>query len=298
MIISCLLVFICGCDGDIEGQNSEVKEVRQFHDANGALVREVPYNETGQIHGIVREWYSNGDFKLERRYKNGKKDGPFKQSIGSGMIKEGNYKDNKLLGSVKTYNENGILIKEEIYDEKEMLIKTMSWYNNRQKKSEINYKDGYKTKNYVEYYENGQLKSQYDDVGEKTWYENGQQESEENNNGTWRNWYKNGQLKSERDSNKTSRTWYENGQQESEESSNGILCNWYENGYIKMASKKYNNGSEEMECNEDGTLKRMRILSDDKTEYISIYSREEIQELIKAIGVKEKDLCKINPFRQ
>ncbi|WP_297880571.1 hypothetical protein [uncultured Campylobacter sp.] len=111
------------------------------------------------------------------------------------------------------------------------------------------------------------------------------------------NWYKNGQLKSERDSNKTSRYWYENGQQESEESSNGILCNWYENGYIKMASKKHSNGSEEMECNENGTLKRMLILNDNN-EYIDIYGRQDIQELIKAIGISENDLCKINPFRQ
>ncbi|WP_298987038.1 hypothetical protein [uncultured Campylobacter sp.] len=274
MFISCLLIFVCGCDGDIEGQSSEVKEVRQFHNANGALVREVPYNEAGQIHGIAREWYSNGDFKLEMRYKNGKKDGPFKQSIGSGMIKEGNYKDNKLLGSVKTNNENGILIKEEIYDEKGILLKITSWYDNGQKKSETDYEDGYKTKNYVEYYENGQLKSQYDDVGEKTWYENGQQESEENNDGTWRNWYKNGQLKSERDSNKTSRYWYEN-------------------GYIRRVSKTNNDGKEEfMECNENGILTSIKLLSDDKTEYISLYNRRDIQELIKEAGINENDLCK------
>lgn len=50
-----------------------------------------------------------------------------------------------------------------------------------------------------------------------------------------------------------------------------------------------------MECNENGTLKRMLILNDDN-EYISIYSRQDIQELIKVIGTSENDLCKINPF--
>ncbi len=298
MIISCLLIFVCGCDGDIEGQGSGVKEVRQFHNANGALVREVPYNEAGQIHGIVREWYPNGDFKLEIRYKNGKKDGPFKENNNFfKSLTEGNFKDNKIIGSVKTHNENGVLIKENIYDDKGTLLKTISWYDNGQKKDETDYKeDGYRAKSYAEYYENGQLKSQSDSPGNrKTWYENGQQKSEENDDGTWRNWYENGQLESERDSNTTSRYWYENGQLKSEESSDGISSDWYKNGYVKRVSKKHNNGSEEMECNEDGTLKRMLILNDDN-EYISIYSRQDIQELIKVIGTSENDLCKINPF--
>lgn len=73
MIISCLLIFMCSCDSGIEGQSREVKKVEQFHDTNGALVREVPYNKAGKIHGILREWNSFGDVMLEISYKDGKK---------------------------------------------------------------------------------------------------------------------------------------------------------------------------------------------------------------------------------
>ena len=277
MIISCLLVFICGCDGDIEGQSSEVKEVRQFHNANGALVREVPYNEAGQIHGIAREWDSRGDITSEITYKNGKKDGAFKwysvflkDKSFVKTITEGNFKDNKLVGSVKTHNENGTLSEEDIYDDKGTLLKTISWYDNGQKKSEENHGGSREF-----YYENGQIRFQDDGAGNtKSWYENGEQEKEYNSDGTMRSWYESGQQKSELDSNK-------------------ILRYWYENGYIRRVSKTNNDGKEEfMECNENRILTSIKLLSDDKTEYISLYNRRDIQELIKEAGINENDLCK------
>ncbi|WP_298062359.1 hypothetical protein [uncultured Campylobacter sp.] len=277
MFISCLLIFVCGCDGDIEGQGSGVKEVRQFHDANGALVREVPYNEAGQIHGIVREWDSRGDITSEITYKNGKKDGAFKwysvflkDKSFVKTITEGNFKDNKLVGSVKTHNENGTLSEEDIYDDKGTLLKTISWYDNGQKKSEENHGGSREF-----YYENGQIRFQDDGAGNtKSWYENGEQEKEYNSDGTMRSWYESGQQKSELDSNK-------------------ILRYWYENGYIRRVSKTNNDGKEEfMECNENGILTSIKLLSDDKTEYISLYNRRDIQELIKEAGINENDLCK------
>ena len=277
MIISCLLIFVCGCDGDIEGQGSGVKEVRQFHNANGALVREVPYNEAGQIHGIVREWDSRGDITSEITYKNGKKDGAFKwysvflkDKSFVKTITEGNFKDNKLVGSVKTHNENGTLSEEDIYDDKGTLLKTISWYDNGQKKSEENHGGSREF-----YYENGQIRFQDDGAGNtKSWYENGEQEKEYNSDGTMRSWYESGQQKSELDSNK-------------------ILRYWYENGYIRRVSKTNNDGKEEfMECNENGILTSIKLLSDDKTEYISLYNRRDIQELIKEAGINENDLCK------
>jgi|GEM_PF-1628615 morn variant repeat protein len=277
MFISCLLIFVCGCDGDIEGQSSEVKEVRQFHNANGALVREVPYNEAGQIHGIAREWDSRGDITSEITYKNGKKDGAFKwysvflkDKSFVKTITEGNFKDNKLVGSVKTHNENGTLSEEDIYDDKGTLLKTISWYDNGQKKSEENHGGSREF-----YYENGQIRFQDDGAGNtKSWYENGEQEKEYNSDGTMRSWYESGQQKSELDSNK-------------------ILRYWYENGYIRRVSKTNNDGKEEfMECNENGILTSIKLLSDDKTEYISLYNRRDIQELIKEAGINENDLCK------
>lgn len=276
MIISCLLIFVCGCDGDIEGQGSGVKEVRQFHDANGALVREVPYNEAGQIHGIVREWYPNGDFKLEIRYKNGKKDGPFKENNNFfKSLTEGNFKDNKIIGSVKTHNENGVLIKENIYDDKGILLKTISWYDNGQKKDETDYEDGYRKKRYVEYYENGQLESQDDGNGNsKYWYKNGQQKDEYNKEGPFRR-----------------RAWYENGQQQLEENSDGTERSWYKNGYIQSASTISNGEKEYIECDENGMLTHIDQYDKIGKRLQSYYSQD-IQEYIKENGDDINDLCK------
>ena len=281
IIISYLMIFMCGCDGDMKGQSGDVKEVRQFHDANGALVREVPYNEVGQIHGIVREWYPNGDFKLEIRYKNGKKDGSFKENNNFfKTLTEGNFKDNKIIGSVKTYNENGTPIKENIYDDKGILLKTMSWYDNGQKKSETDYEDGYRKKRYVEYYENGQLESQDDGNGNsKYWYENGQQRDEYNKEGPFRR-----------------RAWYENGQQQLEENSDGTSRSWYKNGYIQSASTINSNGEKEyIECNEDGMLTHIDQY-DKAGKPLQSYYPHDIQKYIKENVDDINNLCKTGSF--
>lgn len=215
---------MCSCDSGIEGQSREVKKVEQFHDTNGALVREIPYNKAGKIHGILREWNSFGDVMLEISYKDGKKDGHFKENVGYGSIKEGRYKDNHFIGSIKTHNEREGLIEEEIYSDEGAPLEYTSWYDSGQKKSERAFYNDWSTKYHVEYYENGEFKYLYNNFQEKTWYENGQQKSEKNNNGTWRNWYENGQLESECDSNKISRYWYENGQLKSEKNHDGISC--------------------------------------------------------------------------
>ena len=60
------------------------------------------------------------------------------------------------------------------------LVFEVEWYENGQKKSEVNYNDGKR------------------DGLETAWYENGQKKSESNwRDGLWIKWYENGQKKSE-----------------------------------------------------------------------------------------------------
>ena len=62
-----VFVFIVGCN-DFQGQPKGVVKVKQFHYSNGGLKKEIPYNSSGQIHGIVREWLDDGRLFVEVEY--------------------------------------------------------------------------------------------------------------------------------------------------------------------------------------------------------------------------------------
>ncbi len=110
------------------------------------------------------------------------------------------------------------------------------------------------------WYENGQLESERTCKNRKLdgpwrwWYESGQLESKENyknGDGIWKGWYETGQLKYERTYKNGEldgpwRWWYESGQLGSEEpykngEPDGIWKGWYESGQLKY-ERTYKNG--------------------------------------------------------
>jgi antitoxin component YwqK of YwqJK toxin-antitoxin module len=138
------------------------------------------------------------------------------------------------------------------------------YYENGQKESEGNYKDGKEEGLHTTWYENGQKESEgnYKDGKEEglhtTWYENGQKEAEYNfkdgmRNGKLTQWEENGCKWEEgyyiNDKPDKLFGWHENGQKRCEESwkdgeMDGEWISWYENGQ-KESEGNYKDGKEE-----------------------------------------------------
>ena len=89
-------------------KNGIKTEVTKTHYGDQLIQEEPRLN--GLIHGIVKEYYKNGQLKGESHYKEGKREGVFKSFYKNGQIKiDGQYKNDKKHGLVKIYYENGQL---------------------------------------------------------------------------------------------------------------------------------------------------------------------------------------------
>ena len=174
---------------ELEGVNEEEIEEREgIIYLNGS---DTPY--TGKVFML----YAKGQKKSETNVKDGKPDGLWVRWHKNGQKKsESNYKDGVEI-SVKYWNSKGVEgVNVEELEQREGIYylvgsdtpytgKATSLYENGQKWSEANFKDG---------------KLDGLAVG---WHENGQKESEVNFkdgkfHGLWTEWHKNGQKKSER----------------------------------------------------------------------------------------------------
>lgn len=61
----------------------------------------------GQLNGICKEYFKTGELKKQYRYKEGKRNGVWKEFYDSGKIKtKGKYKDDERVGVWKTYYKN------------------------------------------------------------------------------------------------------------------------------------------------------------------------------------------------
>ncbi len=147
------------------------------NDESGQLEFERNYKD-GIRDGSYKQYFENGQLEMEGNYKDGKDNGLFKQYNENGQLKmEGNYKDGIKDGFFVGYFENGQLEFERNYKdgEKDGLYK--QYYENGQLEMEGNYKDGDKYGLYKQYYENGQLEiKQYDipyEEGYQEYYEDG-----------------------------------------------------------------------------------------------------------------------------
>ena len=141
---------------------------------NGQLVKEGSWKD-GDKDGLFKNYYTNGNLQMEKLYQNGK-------------IKYSKY-----------YYENGNLLSEEKIELSKTYYK--SYYKNGNLQDETTRQDGI-IKHHKYYYENGNLqsemvhKSEKDDGFSKTYYENGNLKSEDKE-GLFKTYYENGNLKSE-----------------------------------------------------------------------------------------------------
>jgi antitoxin component YwqK of YwqJK toxin-antitoxin module len=152
-------------------------------------------------------------------------------------------------GPVFSLDEKGLNKRESILEDGKMIsyrefkwfvrfYRVYSWFENGQRKEELNYKNGKKDGVNTQWYENGKKKS------EGTW-KDGKED------GLVTNWYENGQKSveftfkdGERDGLVTN--WYENGQKSVEFTlkdgeRDGLVTNWSENGQ-KSGERTYKNG--------------------------------------------------------
>jgi antitoxin component YwqK of YwqJK toxin-antitoxin module len=64
--------------------------------------------ENGKEHGECKQWYPNGQMKLEKTYKEGKLNGPCKEWYDTGVLKwKANYTDDQQDGDYESWFENG-----------------------------------------------------------------------------------------------------------------------------------------------------------------------------------------------
>ena len=88
--------------------NFEVKSFKEY--INDILVREERYNDKGQLHGIFRRWYLNGQLAKQHTYKNDVRNGTFSYWYENGQVRDvKKYKDGKLHGTCCKWHENGQL---------------------------------------------------------------------------------------------------------------------------------------------------------------------------------------------
>lgn len=173
--------------------------------------------------GIVKEFYDNGQLKLEETYKNGKPNGVRKKydEVGrlwaeetyvngklNGIVRVYNYfkdkvfeeeayfENDKLNGTRKTYYPNGRISVEENYSNARFEGPRKSYYENGQTATEEFYKNGKLDGMRIHYYDNGSLWSEERYIAgllegvKKDYYTSGQLRFEE--------FYKNGKLEGKR----------------------------------------------------------------------------------------------------
>ena len=135
---------------------------KNYYD-DGILKSEFEKNDNGQLDGIYREYYENGQLKLECTYKNGQLEGIAKEYYKNNQLScEYNFRDGKLDGLCKEYYESG-KIKEEYYCKDGKFDGTFKkYYTNGKEKSEYNYKNGKLNGMAKEYRINGDVEVEYD----------------------------------------------------------------------------------------------------------------------------------------
>ena len=135
---------------------------KNYYD-DGILKSEFEKNDNGQLDGIYREYYENGQLKLECTYKNGQLEGIAKEYYKNDQLScEYNFRDGKLDGLCKEYYESG-KIKEEYYCKNGEFEGTYKkYYTNGKEKSEYNYKNGKLEGTAKEYRINGDVEVEYD----------------------------------------------------------------------------------------------------------------------------------------
>ena len=124
--------------------------------------------ETGKPDGSYKEFYENGNLKVEGNFKEGKQHGSYKKYYSNGEIHiKGSYKDGKLDGVRKTYYENGELEEKEKYKMGKRDGSYKKYDKEGQLRIEASFVNDNLTDDYTEYYSNGKKRfvTSYNDSG-------------------------------------------------------------------------------------------------------------------------------------
>ena len=117
----------------VEG-SEESKSIKQ--DSNWVLY----YYKGELLNGDILSYYENGKLRSEGNYKEGKKEGVWKEWYENGQLDEIiNYKDGKRDGLRKVWYENGELEHKGNYDEGKKEGVWKYWYENGHLRKEQNY---------------------------------------------------------------------------------------------------------------------------------------------------------------
>ena len=109
--------------------------------------------------GILKEYYDNGNIKIEYNYKNGKKNGVQKKwYLNNQLSIKYNYSNGKLDGLQKKWYENGKVKSESNYNNDILNGISRYWFSNGQLKYIKLYKDGLLVDTLESYDENGNLR--------------------------------------------------------------------------------------------------------------------------------------------
>ena len=91
-------------------------KTREDYYEDGNLKSIYPYNESGLLDGLVKQYYADGKIKVEAEYKNNVREGIYKNYYENGnLMLLFNYKDGKTDGICKRYYRSGSLMLEQNY---------------------------------------------------------------------------------------------------------------------------------------------------------------------------------------
>lgn len=114
---------------------------------------------TGKPDGSYKEFYENGNLKVEGNFKEGKQHGSYKKYYSNGEIHiKGSYKDGELDGVRKTYYKNGELEKKEKYKAGKLHGSFKSYYENGELNVKTSYTNDTLDGDYEKYDDKGQLR--------------------------------------------------------------------------------------------------------------------------------------------
>jgi antitoxin component YwqK of YwqJK toxin-antitoxin module len=134
---------------------SGCKEIKKEYYPNGNVRIELEL-ENEVADGYFREYYNDGQLKIEGRYKNGLKEGIHSWYYSNGGLKQENeLKDGVLHGFHKEYYNNGVLKKNGVFVNGIQDEEVTTYYPSGKLETKEFYKNGKSNRVFEEFYENG-----------------------------------------------------------------------------------------------------------------------------------------------
>lgn len=168
------------------------------------------YSFNGMKEGVWTEYHTTSYPASTTTYLHGKKDGLAMKISGSGNVQSiENYKDDKLEGPYRAYNNEGVgILEESYYSEGKKHGGYTKWYPNGKKQESGTYRYDKREGKSIWYYESGSLAAEYHyadseiDGDVSTYYKNGKLSAfgpykNGKQTGNWKEYYENGNLKAE-----------------------------------------------------------------------------------------------------